>query len=216
LQRLIARRSDADGGIVKWVSKASEKVSRRGSSKASTFRLLTWVNSCYLALVDADGGWMAKSREPHLLRWAQEFLSAHRIQLKALAREMRSAVILDSVFVWEQIRQELELVTSSILMSASTDQPERMAEILREIITLWGRKGADVRTELANATENTHRSENSALEVRNQKSGLEIIPRVKHWPNRFSARASPENNTQTRLAIASRNIAPRKWSNRLG
>jgi hypothetical protein len=65
-------------------------------------------------------------------------------------------------------------------MSASTDQPERMAEILREIITLWGRKGADVRTELGNATENTHRSENSALEVRNQKSGLEIIPRVKH------------------------------------
>jgi hypothetical protein len=65
-------------------------------------------------------------------------------------------------------------------MSASTDQPERMAEILREIITLCGHKGADVSTELANATENTHRSENSALEVRNQKSGLEIIPRVKH------------------------------------
>jgi hypothetical protein len=65
-------------------------------------------------------------------------------------------------------------------MSASTDQPERMAEILREIITLCGRKGTDVSTELANATENTDRSENSALEVRNQKSGLEIIPRVKH------------------------------------
>ena len=65
-------------------------------------------------------------------------------------------------------------------MSASTDQPERMAEILREIITLCARKGADVSTELANATENTDRSENSALEVRNQKSGLEIIPRVKH------------------------------------
>ena len=65
-------------------------------------------------------------------------------------------------------------------MSASTDQPERIAEILREIITLCGRKGVDVSTELANATENTHRSENSALEVRNQKSGLEIIPRVKH------------------------------------
>jgi hypothetical protein len=65
-------------------------------------------------------------------------------------------------------------------MSASTDQPERMAEILREIITLCRRKGTDVSTELANATENTDRSENSALEVRNQKSGLEIIPRVKH------------------------------------
>ncbi len=65
-------------------------------------------------------------------------------------------------------------------MSASTDQPERMAEILREIITLCGRKGTDVSTELANATENTDRSENSALEVRNQKSGLENIPRVKH------------------------------------
>ena len=65
-------------------------------------------------------------------------------------------------------------------MSGSTDQSERIAEILREIITLWGRKGADGGTELANATENTHRSENSALEVRNQKSGLEIIPRVKH------------------------------------
>jgi hypothetical protein len=65
-------------------------------------------------------------------------------------------------------------------MSASTDQPERMAEILREIITLCGRKGTDGSTELANATENTDRSENSALEVRNQKSGLEIIPRVKH------------------------------------
>ena len=65
-------------------------------------------------------------------------------------------------------------------MSASTDQPERMAEILREIITLCGRKGAGVSTELANATENTDRSENSALEVRNQKSGLEIIPSVKH------------------------------------
>jgi hypothetical protein len=64
-------------------------------------------------------------------------------------------------------------------MSGSTDQPERIAEILREIITLCGRKGADVRTELANATENTHRSENSALEDRNQNSGLEIIPRVK-------------------------------------
>ena len=65
-------------------------------------------------------------------------------------------------------------------MSAATDQPERIAEILREIITLCGRKGTDVRTELANATENTDRSENSALEVRNQKSGLEIVPRVKH------------------------------------
>ena len=65
-------------------------------------------------------------------------------------------------------------------MSASTDQPERMAEILREIIALCGRKGADVHTELANATENTHRPENSALEVRNQKSGLENIPRIKH------------------------------------
>jgi hypothetical protein len=74
------------------------------------------------------------------------------------------------------------LVASAILMSGSTDQPERIAEILREIITLCGGKGADVRTELANATENTHRSENSensALEDRNQKSGLEIIPRVK-------------------------------------
>jgi hypothetical protein len=58
-------------------------------------------------------------------------------------------------------------------MSASTDKPERMAEILREIITLCGRKGADVRTALVNATENTHWPENSALEVRNQKSGPE-------------------------------------------
>jgi hypothetical protein len=65
-------------------------------------------------------------------------------------------------------------------MSASPDQPERMAEILREIITLWGRKGADVHTELANAPENTHCPENSALDFGNQKSGLEIIPRVKH------------------------------------
>lgn len=60
-------------------------------------------------------------------------------------------------------------------MSASTDQPERIAEILREIITVWERKGAD-----GPHTENTHRSENSVSEVRNQKSGLEIIPTVKH------------------------------------
>jgi hypothetical protein len=65
------------------------------------------------------------------------------------------------------------------MMSGSADQPERIAEILREIITLWGRKGADLGTESANATENIHRSDNLALEVRNQKSGLEIIPRVK-------------------------------------
>ena len=65
-------------------------------------------------------------------------------------------------------------------MSASTDQPERIAEILREIITLCERKGAGDRTKSANATENTDRPENSALEVRNQKSGLENIPRVKH------------------------------------
>jgi ATP phosphoribosyltransferase regulatory subunit HisZ len=68
-------------------------------------------------------------------------------------------------------------------MSASTDQAERIAEILREIITLWGRKGTDgPHTELANtvATESTHRSENPVLEVRNQKSGLEIIRSVKH------------------------------------
>ena len=65
-------------------------------------------------------------------------------------------------------------------MSASPGQPERMAEILREIITLCRRKGGDVRTALANATENTHSPENSALEVRNQKSGPEIIPSVKH------------------------------------
>ena len=64
-------------------------------------------------------------------------------------------------------------------MSASTSQPERMAEILREIITLCGRKGADVHTELANATENTNWPENSALEFGNQKSGPEIIPSVK-------------------------------------
>jgi hypothetical protein len=66
-------------------------------------------------------------------------------------------------------------------MSASTDQPERIAEILREIITLWGREGTDgPHTELGNAIENTHRSEKPVLEVRNQKSGLEIIPSIKH------------------------------------
>jgi hypothetical protein len=65
-------------------------------------------------------------------------------------------------------------------MSTSPGQPERMAEILREIITLCGRKGADVHNELANATENTHCPENSALEFRNQKSGPESIPSVKH------------------------------------
>jgi 16S rRNA C1402 (ribose-2'-O) methylase RsmI len=65
-------------------------------------------------------------------------------------------------------------------MSASTEQPERIAEILREIIALWERKGHDVCTELTNAIENTHCSENSALEVTNQTSGLEIIRRVKH------------------------------------
>jgi hypothetical protein len=109
------------------------------------------------------------------------------------------------ILLWEQIRQELELVTSAILMSASPGQPERMAEILREIITLCGCKGADVHTELTNATENTHCPENSALEFRNQKSGPEIIPSVKHWADRFSARASPGNSTQVGLAIASRN-----------
>ena len=65
-------------------------------------------------------------------------------------------------------------------MSASPGQSERLAEILREIIILCGRKGADVHTELENATENTHCPENSALEFRNQKSGPEIIPSVKH------------------------------------
>jgi len=161
-----------------------------------------------------EAGW--RNREPHLSRWAQKvFCPRIGFSESACSRDGSSGDFGFS-FVWEQIRQELELVTSAILMSASTDQPERIAEILREIITLWGRKGADVRTELANATENTYRSENSALEGRNQKSRLEIIPRVKHWPNRFSARASPGNNTQTRLAIASRNITPRKWSNRLG
>ena len=66
-------------------------------------------------------------------------------------------------------------------MSASTDQPERIAEILREIITFCGRKGADgPHTELASATENIHRLAHSVLEVRNQKSGLEIVPSVKH------------------------------------
>jgi hypothetical protein len=95
-------------------------------------------------------------------------------------------------------------------MSASPAQTEQLAEILREIITLCGRKGVDICTESANATENTHCPENSALEVRNRKSGPEIISSVKHEADRFSARASPGNRTQMGLTTATRNIAPRK------
>lgn len=129
----------------------------------------------------------------------------------------RSAGDLGFSLCESRLKQELELVTSAILMSASTDQPERIAEILREIITLSGREGADgPNTELANAIENTHRTEKLALEVRNQKSGLEIIPSIQHSPDRFPARASPRNSTLTESAIASRNATLRKMTGSLG
>jgi hypothetical protein len=48
---------------------------------------------------------MAKSGEPHLSRRADELFVRASDSVKALAREMRSGVILNSIFVWEQIRQ---------------------------------------------------------------------------------------------------------------
>jgi len=65
----------------------------------------------------------------------------------------------------KEVRQKREPATSAILMTVSTSRPERLAEILREIITLSGTKGARPQIESANVVGTTN---TPASEVANQ------------------------------------------------